>query len=365
MMGGFSLHTMWVLVGDRSRYRFAAWLAEIPYESWDTKRCVWISREPVQEEHSEDVFLYSVQVPPGIRLCVPPDNEDAWKAPLAECSFCILLEEFPWQKESTEEILRRLGTYSPRPVTAVLLMKQQHRAGSTDLDKSGEAMAAARTFYQKKGIAVYDAERAHLTAIFSLRDSLIEKYREFLLDELLLMRDRMEELAEEDYALFLAACDAPRGCLGVETKEEVLSYRTVRKSGEICLWRAWNQAVLKRLFASGQRGNLHEALRLYKDVLTATDLPRWLDWDVVQECRQLEIMLERAFWTYMDVPAQYDIHIRREIVQGESDYARILLMSGVHIAYWKKYRQFVAEYVRDILLERLDKYCTHWKEWIS
>lgn len=365
MAGGFSLHTTWALVGDRSRYRFAAWLADIPYEDWDTKRCVWISQEPVQEAQPEDVCLQSVHVPPGIRLCVLPDSEAAWTERLARFSFCILLEEFPWQKDSSEEILRALESVFPRPVTAVLLMKQQHRAGSTDLDKVAETLSAARKAYQKQGFPVYIGDRSRLSDVFSLRDSLLEKHREILRDELLLLRDRMAEFEAEDYAVFLAACDAPRGCLGVEMKEAVFSYRTVRRSGEACLWTAWNKIARGILFAAGRQGNLCETLRMYEDILKATDLPLWADWDVAQERVQVEAVLKAAFLAHMRVPARYDKRIVWEAVRGESAYARLLLESGAHLAYWKKYREFVTEHVRSILLERLNKYCTHWEGLIS
>ena len=359
------LYTEWALVGDRSRYRFAAWLTEVSYESLDAKKCrIWIAQDVSTQENAEDVFLSSVHVPPGIRLCVLPDSDAAWTKQLAAFSFCLLCEEFPWHKESTEQILYALDVLAPRPVTALLLMKAQHRAGSTDLDKISETLAAARTVYQKQGLMVLTADSAHPSEVFSLRNSLLGRHREILRDELLSMRDRMDEFKAEDYDLFLAACDNPRGCLGVDTKEAVFSCRAARRSGENCLWAAWNQAALGLLFAAGRRGNLRELLEIYEKMLSESRLPFWSDLDVQKDREQLEAVLKAAFSAHMRTPAKYDKRIVWDAVRGESAYARLLLDGGAHIAYWKKYREFITESARVILLDRLNKYCKHWEEMI-
>lgn len=361
MASAFPLHTKWALVGDRSRYRFATWLTEAVCERADIGRPIWIAQEFSAQERAQAVCLQSHHVPPGIRLAVLPDSNAAWTEQLAEFSFCLLCEEFPWHKESTEQILYALDVLAPRPVAAILLMKAQHRAGSTDLDRLPETMAAARRDYQAQGLTVLTADPAHPSEAFLLRDSLLGRHREILRDELLSLRFRVDEFAAEDYAVFLAACEAPYGCLGVKAKEAVFSYRAARASKDSCLWTAWNEIALRQLFGEGRQGNLRALLQLYEEILAASLLPRWSDMDVQQERQQLEAVLKAGFRAHMRVPTAYDKRIAWDAVRGESAYARLLLDGGVHLVYWKKYREFVTESARAILPERLNKYCNYWE----
>lgn len=359
------LHTTWALIGDSSRYRFAAWLTEQSLEISGTGRKIWIAQEIGAYGNAEDVFLQSLHVPPGIRLCVLPDSDERLEAQLAGIPQCIVFEEFPWQKDSTKELLYALGALVPRPVTALMLMKQRHRAGSTDLDKVAETMAVARKAYQKQGLPVYSADRAHIMDVFTLRDSLLGKHREILRDELAVLHDRMDEFAAEDYAGFLATCNEPRGCLSMQTKEAVFSYRTALRRGENCLWTAWNKAAEGLLFAVGREGNLQDVLRMYENILCATELPRWADWDVSNLRVQLEAKLKAAFWAHMRVPAKYDKRVAWDTVRGESAYARLLLDDGAHLVYWKKYREFVTESVRIIVADWLHQNYKQWEGMIS
>ena len=69
-------------------------------------------------------------------ICILPDGEEQDAEHLAKFPFILLFEGFPWKKEATDDWLKekwqRMSTHS---VLALVLMKETHRAGATDLDR--------------------------------------------------------------------------------------------------------------------------------------------------------------------------------------------------------------------------------------
>lgn len=361
------LHTQWALAGDHSRYRFAAALAERPAGSWDAKEAVWLAGEASAPEDTSAVFVQSRNVPPGIRLCLLPDSTAVWNVQLAGFRCCIVFEEFPWQKESTEMLLRAWWSMPSRPALTLVLMRQEHRAGSTDLDSIDATLEEARRAYAAQGIPVLVEGSGQLLDVFSMRDSVIQKYREDLRGQLVTLRDRIEDFSDyyckEEFPVHRTAA---RGCLGMGAKDEIISYAVARASGETCLWAAWNKAALGLLFAAGRPGNMCEVLRAYEDILRATQLPAFAEMDVPAACIQLEAALKAAFLSHMVVPPAYDRRISWDEVRSAGAYAGLLRnRKGEHIAYWKKYKEFLAEVVESVCMERLDGYYRHWEGMIS
>ena len=68
----------------------------------------------------------------------------------------------------------------------------------------------------------------------------------------------------------------------------------------------------------------------------------------------------------MVVPPAYDRRISWDEVRSAGAYAGLLRnRKGEHIAYWKKYKEFLAEVVESVCMERLDGYYRHWEGMIS
>ena len=358
----FSLHTTWALIGDASRYRFAAWLTGDAHAQWAREKRIWLTRESVSVEesdsvpHTDEIYVYSPHMPPGIRLCILPDHEAAWGDHLKGFHFCLLCEGFPWKNDATVQILSGWELHQRRPPLAVLLMEAQHRVGAADLDRPAEVLREARRIYEARGIPVCVPQEGYVLGAFSLRESVIDRWRAELRAKLQVLRFEIEDFPME-YQELLGQYEESKGCLGMAVRDAVIySYDTAWRSHERCLWAAWNHTAIMQLFASGQRLNLREALRQCENVLGATQLPQWAGLDAAATCEQFAAQLKKEFREYMHVPIIYDVPISWNEIPHKNAYKKMLDQRGEEpLVYWKRYEAFVRERVPDVLGEQLGR----------
>lgn len=372
METAFVLDSQWALIGDHSRYRFAGWLLGHPCKEAYTGKRIWISQRKksseadVATQHVDEIHLYSPYVPPGMCICILPDGEEQDAEHLAKFPFVLLFEGFPWKKEATDDWVKekwqRMSTHS---VLALVLMKEEHRAGATDLDRIEDVMREARSYYEEQGLSVYLPQASDFTEVFSLHASLIDTQRERLREKLSLLEYRIEDLPH-DYEELLLTHGKLKDSLSLDVQKKIChSYDSARKTPEDCLWATWNRIALVLLFAKGT-GYLHSVPELYGTILRDVEIPRIADWDVPKMCEQLGSTLKREFKEYMQVPAQYATPVSWHTIENQTAYEELLYKSaGVPVIYWKKYQEFVKERVPMVLKEQLTQYYMAWKELIS
>ena len=372
-MKNFSLEEKFLFIGDKSRFIFAKTMTEIlPPNYEDISLILEHGTTATQLKNRENFCAVSnFKIPPGMKIYLLKAEDESWKDDFEKFSQLFLFEEFPLEKDSTQQLIDTWNALPKnRPPLTIVIMDLAHRQGSTDLDRLDDAIIEAKKNYESKGFSVvFFRSSADVINILHRHESLIRKYKKNLDAELKEINDRMYDL-DFLYDEFVIDCNAAYGCLSLSSLNKICSFDSVKSTNRNTFWEAYNDAALKRLFPTDSfaKGNFNDLAKIYNYILTG-------DFDskssVAQNSRieqtKLELMhvLKNSFQSFMDegkfANMTYSYEASNILSYKKSTGEKTGRFYGINAEYGRNLKTFVEKSAKEILRLALENYIKYFE----
>lgn len=370
-MNNFSLEKNLLFIGDKSRFIFAKTITGILPPDYENFSLFLEHGETMSRIQSkENLFnIASFRTPPGIKISLLKGEDESWKDSFEKFSRIILFEEFPLKKDSTQQLIEIWNNLPKnRPPLTIVIMDLVHRQGSTDLDHIDDAVIEAKKNYESQGFnVIFFRSSADVINILHQHESLIQKHKKFLSNDLEKIYDRMYEL-DFFYDDFIMDCNDAGGCLSLSTLNKICSFESVKSSNRNSFWEAYSDAALKKIFPSDSfaKGNFNDLIKICNYILTGNFEGKISSQRVEQTKLYLMRVLKIKFSDYMsggrfsgNVSA-YESHDVIAYKKLTSD--RNGRFYGINAEYGRRLRNFVEKDAKKILKSTLDDYIKSFEE---
>lgn len=340
----------YILLGDYSRYTCLSNL--IGRDIFNLKNySIWISYGKDFSIALKDKCYYvtTYKIIPNMTIFIPKDDYDLKKIPIdIECK-CIIFEEFPFLKVSTEKIIKNLNLSNK----GLVLVNSNLFVASTDLNKKGEDFEAAKRHYLLRNIKLICVDNVRdikqIETIFHWKNSLKDYYLNRAQMYLKELKEDIQNI-KYDYELILEDWNIDDGCL--RDKKKICSYETIKEYKRNSIWHIYMLEGYNKLFPSSKIGGIYDVLTLYKDIMKVNPL---VVWDLK---RDQEILFNRLVYIYrasLD-DMYYKKYNSMKFLENEIAYLRCIsnsksLLYGINIKFLKKFDRYVNE---EILCELED-----------
>lgn len=348
----------WVILGEDSPRRvFMDWLLRGTTPPTDEDCVVWVrygTRLSVTGQDSRCV----VETPtllPQMTLCFPPRGAPAASLETAKRTKYAVLEEFPFGKQSSMDLLKMLRD-SGREALMVLLALPR-RQGSTDIIPPGEDLEKAVEAYRTKRFDVSVLRDAgQLGRVLHwhrpMYDTWVERTQAYLAE----MDERVSDV-EYDYLFLEEDWQEDGGPLQEQTMDRLFSYPASRRERGESLWDRYAAVSMRALFPSSGQGPLASVARLYKECL---DNPL-VFWPVDVDAGDFLASLQSAFVKALEkeeAAGQYrgKTKIREQL--DENTYFSLAALNGdsgtaLNAVFSRRIRDYLRDDVKRLLQERL------------
>ena len=241
----------WIFLGDYSRYVFLSKLIDDNSVMDFKDSSIWVSHGNNLSVADNYYCITTNKYFPDIRIFVPDNNYDMSKLPLKRDTRILVFEEFPFIKESTQQILNAIGNI----ISLVVLVNSYKFSASTDLTRKGEDFENAKQWYLEKNMNVLwinDLNNSkELQNIFYWRPRLIDYYKKQAETDL----ERLKECTKEikyDYELIYEDWRTDNNYLS--NRKQIYSYNAVKKSSKYSIWYAYMNEAYDKLFSKNKNG---------------------------------------------------------------------------------------------------------------
>lgn len=331
-----------ILLGDYSRYTCLSNL--IGKNIFDLKDySIWISygKDFSIALKDECYYITTYKIIPNMTIFVPKDDYDLKEIPIDIEYKCIIFEEFPFIKASTEKIIKELNLSN----RGLVLVNSNLFVASTDLNKKGEDFKAAKKYYLSRNIKLICVDNVkdnkQIESIFHWKNSLKNYY---LTRAKIYLKELKEDIQsiKYDYELILEDWNVDNGCL--KDKKKMCSYEKVKDYRVNSIWDIYMLEGYNKLFPSSRRGGIYDVLILYKDIMQGNPL---VVWDLKKD---QEILFNRLVYRYRaslnDI--NYQNYNNIKLLKDEIEYLRNISdpkskLYGINIKFLKKFDRYVNE----------------------
>ena len=351
----------WVFLGDGSRQTLLSWL--IPGKELHPGKTdlIWVCyANRVSVSRSEQGWIIRTpMVLPQMVLCFPPLDMIWTDLDLPENTRYAVLEEFPFRKQSSIELVRQLEEMN-HEVLVVLMDLPRHQA-STDLLAPGVDLARAVQAYQSDYMEVYKMEpSSRLWGMLHWRRPLYGVWYQKMREELEQFSQRIEELSI-DYEFLIVDWMKKDSLLDTESLDRIFSYQTAQRENEATLWDCYASAARRFLFPATGQGDLNTVEKLYMDCLNNP----LVFWSTDEDRINLRIELKKLFEKLLDEQERkYHYRTKTKIV-GQLDkasYNQLTVRNGQNgIALNAIFRGIIEEYLRhDVFICMKTRLCNRY-----
>lgn len=348
----------WVILGEDSPRRiFMDWLLRGTTLSAGEDCTVWIrygARLSIAGQDSQ----YVVETPallPRMTLCFPPKGVPAASLETAKGTKYAVLEEFPFGKQSSMDLLKTLGDGGREAL--MVLMDLPRRQGSTDIIPPGEDL--------DKAVEAYRAERFDVSVLRDagqlgrvlhwhrpMYDAWVEKMRTYLAE----MDERVSDV-QYDYRFLVEDWQDDGGPLQEQTMDRLFSYSVSRRERGKSLWDRYAAASIRALFPSSGQGPLTPVEKLYRECL---DNPLAF-WPVDADAESFMGELRRLFLKSLEREESTGNYRRKTRFSGQLDEGRYLDLvarsdhqgTALNAVFSRRIRDYLCDDVKRLLRERL------------
>ena len=276
---------------------------------------------------------------------------DFYSAEADKFQACAVFEEAPFDKESTDNIIKRWKEATGGKPVLLVFMDLPRRQGSTDLDLIGEDLMQAQERRRRDGqsFCVVKSEED----VFGVVCGHIPLYAQAMYsleNDLNVLKDDMKFLFEGRYQNFLEGLRHEKGCLTEASRAEICSRRSVQSAvGANSLWQCYNEAAKQKLFSAN--GMLKGWLEICNGFMRD-----WLEEKVLRSKNELlshELIMK--FNGYMMAPnGTFQTSIRPYEFADDMAYTRTTedkrgRFFGIKPLYLARLRKFVEREAKDFL----------------
>ncbi len=348
----------WVILGEDSPRRvFMDWLLRGTALNAGEDCAVWVrygTRLSVTGQDSHCV----VETPallPRMTLCFPPRGVLAASLETAKRTKYAVLEEFPFGKQSSMDLLKMLEDSGGEALMVLLALPR--RQGSTDILPPGEDL--------EKAVEAYRAERFDVSVLRDagqlgrvlhwhrpMYDTWVGQTQAYLAE----LDERISGV-EYDYLFLEEDWQEDGGPLREQTMDRLFSYPISRRERGGSLWDRYAAVSVRALFPSSGQGPLASVARLYKECL---DNPLAF-WPVDADAGDFLASLRRAFVKALEKEekaGQYRGKTRIWKQLDEETYFSLAALNGdsgtaLNAVFSRRIRDYLCDDVKRLLQERL------------
>lgn len=358
----------WVLLGDYSRYIFLSSLIDNKDVILNFRDLsIWISHGNIISVTNDCRYITINKHFPDINIFVPKNNDDLSNLPLKKNTKVLIFEEFPFVKESTQQIFDTMKEMIP----LVVLINSYTFSASTDLTRKGEDFEEAKQWYLDKKINVLwinDLDNnLEIQNIVYWRPKLKDYYKKKMEFNLRELKELIQEVKYDFQLIYEEWCTDSKYYMN---RKQICSYNTIKKTKKNSVWQAYMFEAYNILFPKDKSSGIYDVVTLYEDTIKESKLAVW---NLDKDKEILLIKLQKKYGDVLKEPIKYK-NLKKFIlvssIENEADYLNLITnpkskIRGINVDFLKQVDMYIEKGVLEVLQSFLENKCIRLEQLIE